>query len=210
MRKLVVGTFLSLDGVMQAPGAPDEDREGGFAHGGWTVPLFDEQLGQIMSEQIPRAGGLVLGRKTYEIFAASWPLITDDTDPIASTLNRIPKYVASRTLSTVEWNNSTLLTGDIAEAVAKLKNEPGAELQIAGSGELVQTLMKHDLVDEFRLIVFPVLIGSGKRLFADGTIPVGLRLVETTTTGAGVTVQTYERAGELEYGALGPEQDVER
>jgi dihydrofolate reductase len=209
MRKLVVGAFLSLDGVMQAPGAPDEDREGGFAHGGWTVPLFDEQLGEIMEEQTGRAGGLLLGRKTYEIFAASWPLITDEEeDPLASTLNRIPKYVASRTLQSVTWHNSTLLPGDVAEAVAKLKSEPGGELQVSGSGGLVQTLLKHDLVDEFRLIVFPVIIGSGKRLFAGGTIPVGLRLIESTTTGTGVVVQSYERAGALTYGAVGPEQEA--
>jgi dihydrofolate reductase len=206
MRRLVVGAFLSLDGVMQAPGAPDEDREGGFAHGGWTVPLFDEQLGEIMTETISGAGGLLLGRKTYEVFAASWPLLGDE-DPIAATLNRIPKYVASRTLDTVEWNNSTLITGDVAEAVTNLKNEPGGELQVSGSSELIQTLIKHDLVDEYRLIIFPVLIGSGKRLFGEGTIPAGLRLLDTKTTATGVMVHAYERAGELEYGAVGPEQE---
>lgn len=150
MRKLVVGTFVSLDGIMQAPGAPDEDRDGGFEHGGWTVPLFDEQLGQVMAELVSRAGALLLGRRTYDIFAASWPLVSDD-DPIAAQLNRIPKYVASRTLQSVEWNNSTLLTGDVAEQVADLKRQPGDEIQIAGSGDLIQTLMRHDLIDEYRL-----------------------------------------------------------
>lgn len=206
MRKLVVGTFLSLDGVMQAPGGPDEDTEGGFAHGGWTVPLFDERLGEIMGELVGRAGGLVLGRKTYEGFAASWPLLGDE-DPIAATLNRIPKYVASRTLKTVEWHNSTLLTGDVAAAVGKLKQEPGGELQVSGSGELVQTLMRHDLVDGFTLIVFPVLVGAGKRLFADGTIPGEFRLVDSTATGTGVVVSRYERVGELHTGAVGPEYE---
>jgi dihydrofolate reductase len=206
MRKLTVGAFVSLDGVMQAPGAPNEDQEGGFAHGGWTVPLFDDELGQIMAETTARAGGLLLGRKTYEIFAASWPLLGDE-DPIAATLNRIPKYVASRTLKTVEWQNTTLLTGDVAEAVAKLKQEPGGELQVAGSSDFAQTLIRHDLIDEYQLIVFPVLIGSGKRLFGEGTIPGTLRLVSTTPMATGVVVQTYERAGELQYGALGPEQE---
>ncbi|MGH3679881.1 MAG: dihydrofolate reductase family protein [Natronosporangium sp.] len=206
MRKLVVGEFISLDGVVQAPGAPNEDRDGGFAHGGWTVPLFDEELGEIMTELVTRAGGLLLGRKTYEGFAASWPLVTDD-DPIAATLNRIPKYVASRTLTTLDWNNSTLLTGDVPKAVADLKQESGGELQVAGSSDFLQTLIRHDLVDRYQLIVFPVLIGSGKRLFGDGTRPANLRLVDAKTTGTGVMVQTFERAGELTYGAVGPEQE---
>jgi dihydrofolate reductase len=206
MRKLVVGMFVTLDGVVQAPGGPDEDRDGGFTHGGWTVPLWDEELDQIVTEQTSRAGGLLLGRKTYEIFAASWPQVSDD-DPIAASLNRMPKYVASRSLNSVTWNNSTLLGEDVPGAVAKLKEEPGGELQVTGSGNLVQTLLKHDLVDTFNLLVFPVLLGTGKRLFADGTIPVGLKLVNTAVTGNGVAVHTYERAGELQYGAFGPEYE---
>ncbi|MPZ28495.1 MAG: dihydrofolate reductase [Micromonosporaceae bacterium] len=206
MRKLVVGEFISLDGVVQAPGAPDEDRDGGFTHGGWTVPFFDEQLGEIMTELVTGAGGLLLGRKTYEGFAASWPLVPDD-DPIAATLNRIPKYVASRTLTTLEWNNSTLLTGDVAKAVADLKQEPGDELQVSGSSDFLQTLIQHDLVDAYQLIVFPVLLGGGKRLFGPGTLPTSLRLVDSKTTNTGVVVQRYERAGELTYGAMGPEQE---
>jgi dihydrofolate reductase len=205
-RKLVVGTFLSLDGVMQAPGGPDEDRDGGFPHGGWTVPLFDDELGQFATEQTSRAGGLLLGRKTYEGFAATWPLVSDE-DPIAATLNRIPKYVASRTLKRLEWNNSTLLGDDVPGAVAELKQEPGGELQVAGSGNLIQTLLRHDLVDEFNLMVFPVLLGSGKRLFGDGTIPVGLQLVHTIVTGNGVAVHTYQRTGTVQYGAVGPEYE---
>lgn len=208
MRKVVVGTFLSLDGVMQAPGGPDEDREGGFEHGGWTVPFFDDQLGQVMVDLTARAGALLLGRKTYDIFAASWPLVGDD-DPIGATLNSIPKYVASRTLSSAEWNNSTVLTGDVAEAVTALKQQEGGEIQVTGSGELIQTLIRHDLVDEYRLLIFPVLIGSGKRLFGDGTIPRGLELVDSTISSGGVIIATYERRGELEYGAFGPETEVQ-
>jgi len=203
--KLVVGTFLSVDGVMQGPGGPDEDREGGFEHGGWSVAYWDDVMGQIIVESTNRADGLLLGRKTYEILAAHWPHIGDD-DPVASKLNSVPKYVASTTLETVEWNNTTLLRGDIADEVAKLKEQPGPELQVTGSGQLIQTLMEHDLVDEYRLWNFPVLVGSGKRLFADGTIPSGLKLADTKTSTTGVVINTYERAGKLEYGSFALEQ----
>lgn len=209
MRTLAVSEFVSLDGVVQAPGAPNEDQEGGFEHGGWTVPLFDEQLGQIMTDWIARAEALLLGRKTYEIFAASWPLLGDD-DPIAAKLNSIPKYVASRTLVAVEWNNSHLLGSDVAGEVAKLKQQPGGEIQIHGSGDLVQTLLRQDLIDEFQLVTFPVLIGSGKRLFGEGTMPANLKLVHSRITGTGVTVNTYQRHGDLQYGAMGPEQELDQ
>ncbi len=209
MRKLVVGKFLSLDGVMQAPGAPDEDRDGGFEHGGWAVPHFDDQMGQIMADFTGRVGGLLLGRKTYDIFAASWPLVDDD-DPIRATLNHIPKYVASRTLNTVDWNNSSLLGSDIAGEVTRLKEQRGGEIQLAGSGELIQTLLRHGLIDEYRLMIFPVILGSGKRLFAEGAIPHGLTPVETTTSSTGVTISTYERTSDLTYGAIGPEQQVDQ
>jgi dihydrofolate reductase len=205
MRRLVVGTFLTVDGVMQAPGGPDEDRDGGFEHGGWLVPYFDEGMGQLITEWTNQADGLLLGRRTYEIFAAYWPHVTDE-DPVASKLNSVPKYVASRTLETVEWNNSTLLGGDIAQEITKLKNQPGTEIQVTGSGELIQTLMRHDLVDEYRLWIFPVLLGSGKRLFAGGTIPAGLRHRDTKTFSTGVAIHTYERAGKLEYGSFALEQ----
>jgi dihydrofolate reductase len=205
MRRLVVGTFLTVDGVMQAPGAPDEDRDGGFEHGGWLVPYFDEGMGQLITEWTNQADALLLGRRTYEIFAAHWPHVSDE-DPVASKLNSVPKYVASRTLETVEWDNSTLLNGDIAQEVADLKDQPGTEIQVTGSGELIQTLMKHDLVDQYRLWIFPVLLGSGKRLFAGGTIPGGLRLLGTKTSSTGVTIHTYERAGKLEYGSFALEQ----
>ncbi|MFI0357429.1 dihydrofolate reductase family protein [Actinomadura sp. 9N407] len=204
MRKLMVTTFMSLDGVMQAPGGADEDREGGFEHGGWAVPYFDPQLIEVMTAVARRAGALLFGRKTYEGFAATWPLAEAD-DPIGSRMNTLPKYVASRTLDSVSWQNSTLLTGDVAEAVGRLKREEGGEIQVHGSGGLIQTLIGHDLVDEFHLVVFPVLIGSGKRLFAEGTVPGGLKLVDTATSGTGVQISTYARAGKLEYGAMGPE-----
>jgi dihydrofolate reductase len=206
MRKLVVGAFVSLDGVMQAPGAPDEDQEGGFQHGGWTVPHFDDGLRQTMVGLVGRASALLLGRKTYDIFAGSWPMVGDE-DPIAKQLNSIPKYVVSRTLSSVDWNNSTLLTGDVAEEVSKLKQPEGGEIHVSGSSELIQTLLKHDLVDEFDLLTFPVVLGTGKRLFGDGTLPRSLSLVDSTTSKTGVMVTTYRRGGELEYGAFGPEQE---
>lgn len=204
MRRLLVQTFMSLDGVVQAPGGPDEDRDGGFERGGWAVPHFDEQMMQFIAESTGRAGALLLGRKTYDIFAASWPLLGDD-DPFAAILNHIPKYVVSRTLTSVEWNNSTLLTGDIAEELARLKQQEGREIQVHGSGELIQTLPRHDLIDEYRLLIFPVLVGSGKRLFGDGTIPRGLKLIDTATSSTGVTINTYERHDQLTYGEMGPE-----
>jgi dihydrofolate reductase len=202
MGKLVVGTFVTADGVMQAPGGPDEDREGGFEHGGWLVPHFDDTLGRFMDELVGRADALLLGRKTYEIFAGYWPNAGPD-DPMANKLNSVPKYVASRTLDSVGWNNSTLLGGDVAEDVAGLKARVDGEIHVTGSGDLIQTLLKNDLVDEFVLIVFPVVLGTGKRLFGDGTIPRSLRLTDTQTSPAGVTIQTYERVGEPEYGTVG-------
>ncbi len=202
MRKLVVGTFLTLDGVMQAPGGPNEDREGGFEHGGWLVPYFDEKLGEIMTEWTRRAGAFLLGRKTYEIFAASWPKSTDPGDEIATALNTRPKFVASRTLDKVNWNNSRLLKGDVAEEVAKLKQQEGGEIQVHGSGDLLQTLLKHNLIDTFRIWQFPVVIGAGKRLFDEGTIPGSLRLVDTQQTTTGAVLHVYERAGGLKYGEV--------
>jgi dihydrofolate reductase len=189
---------------MQAPGGSDEDRDGGFGHGGWAVPHIDEQIIQRMTELTNRADALLLGRRTYEIFAASWPL-ADTDDPIGAKLNSVPKYVVSQTLATATWQNSTLLAGDAVEAIRELKRGEGGEIQVHGSGLLIQTLLAHDLVDEFHLLVFPVLIGSGKRLFGPGTAPAGLRLVDSTTSSTGVLVGTYARAGEVEHGAMGPE-----
>jgi dihydrofolate reductase len=202
MRKLVAGTFLTLDGVMQAPGGPDEDRDGGFRHGGWLVPWFDEKLVEIMTEWTKRAGAFLLGRKTYEIFAGSWPNSTDPADEIAVALNTRPKFVASRTLTSVDWNNSHLLKGDVAEEVAKLKREDGGEIQVHGSGDLLQTLLKHDLIDTFRIWHFPIVLGTGKRLFGEGTIPRSFRLVDTQMNTMGAVLHVYERTGDVRYGEV--------
>jgi dihydrofolate reductase len=187
---------------MQAPGGPDEDREGGFPHGGWLVPYYDERLVEIMTEWSIRAGAFLLGRKTYGIFAGSWPNSTDPADKIATALNTRPKFVASRSLAKVEWQNSLLLKGDVAEEVAKLKAQEGGEIQVHGSGNLLQTLLKHDLVDTLRLWQFPVVIGTGKRLFGEGAIPASFRLVDTQLTTTGAVLHVYERAGSLRYGEV--------
>jgi dihydrofolate reductase len=206
--RLVVGTFLTLDGVMQGPGAPEEDRSGGFDHGGWLVPYFDDMMGQVMVDWIRRADGLLLGRKTYEIFAAHWPYVTGD-DPIAKKFNSVRKHVVSRTLNRVDWNNSTVVKGDVVEGIRRLKGESGNELQVHGSGELIQTLLTHHLIDELRLWIFPVLLGTGKRLFANGTTPVRLKLVETKTSSTGVVLQVHQSAGKVDYGSFALEQPTE-
>ena len=205
MRKLVVSTFLTLDGVMQAPGGPGEDPSGGFTHEGWSVNYWDDLMGQVMGEFMGKPFDLLLGRKTYEIFAAHWPLVKDD--PTADLLNNAKKYVASRTLRAVDWQNSVLLEGDVTTAVAGLKEHPGPEIQVHGSSNLLQTLIKDGLIDEYHVWTFPVLLGSGKRLFADGTIPIGLKLVDTKTSTTGVVIATYEPAGEIPYGSF--EVDVQ-
>jgi dihydrofolate reductase len=199
MGKLIVNTFTSLDGVMQAPGMPEEDREGGFDQGGWQVPYFDEESGQVMTEAITGFDALLLGRKTYEIFAGYWPYAPTD-DPIAVRLNEAPKYVASRTLDALGWNNSTLLKDDIADEVARL-TEAYDEIHTSGSGNLVQSLMKDELVDHYNVWVYPVLLGGGKRLFGEGTIPTALRLVESRAFGNGAVLLTYEPTGKPEYGS---------
>ena len=200
MRKLAAQVFMTLDGVVQAPGGPDEDREGGFAHGGWLVPFFDETLGGLVTEWIRPASGLILGRKTYDIFADSWPKAEDPNDPIAAALNGMPKFVASRTLKSAAWNNSTVLEGDVAQAVAQLKAQAGGELQTHGSGTLLHTLLQGDLVDTLRLVTFPVIVGGGKRLFADGAFPSSFKLTESHVTSTGAIVAVYERVGALRYG----------
>ncbi|MGH3714296.1 MAG: dihydrofolate reductase family protein [Micromonosporaceae bacterium] len=200
--KLTVTTFLSVDGVMQGPGGPDEDQSGGFTRGGWLVPHFDDETGQFMNEVFEQVDAFLLGRHTYDIFAASWPHATDQDDPIARRLNTLPKYVASTTLTDPEWGPTTVLTGDVPNAVADLKRQPGRELQVHGSGELVRTLHEHDLVDEYRLPVFPVVVGEGRRLFADRGIATGLSLVETRTTGSGVAIHVYRPTGRPEFGTI--------
>jgi dihydrofolate reductase len=207
MRKLVVSTFLTLDGVMQGPGGPEEDPADGFTHGGWSFNYWDDVMDEFMGEAMSPPFDMLLGRKTYEIFAAYWPHAGDT--PGAAELNGARKYVASRTLDKVEWNNSTLLEGDVAEAVGKLKAEDGPEIQVHGSGNLIQSLLEHDLVDEFRLMIFPLLLGDGKRLFAEGTVPAGLKVTDTKTSGTGVVLVTYERAGDVEYGSFALEEPTQ-
>ena len=202
MRKLIVTTFLTLDGVMQAPGGPDEDDSGGFQLGGWSVNFWDERMGEVQSEFMSGPLDLLLGRTTYDIFAAYWPNAPEEAG--GKPLNDATKYVASRGHPTLEWSRSVLIEGVVAEGVAALKREDGPQLQVHGSGNLIQTLMRHDLVDRYVLWVFPLVIGSGKRLFADGTIPAGLRLVDSTVSTTGVVLGTYEPAGEVVTGTFGP------
>ena len=190
MRVLRVIEFLSLDGVMQAPGAADEDTEGGFRHGGWQRPYFDEVLGATTVEGMAETDSYLFGRKTYEKMAGYWPTAPDD-DPYAQHLNGTRKFVASTTLRKLEWENSTLIEGDVPEKVAGLKAEPGKNIAVLGSGDLVQTLIAHDLVDEFFLVVFPIVLGSGKRLFRDADQARKLGLVDSKTTGTGGVILTY-------------------
>ncbi|SCG52083.1 dihydrofolate reductase family protein [Micromonospora inositola] len=200
MRKLIVSTFLTLDGVMQAPGGPGEDDDGGFAHGGWSVNYWDELMGQVMGAAMTKPFDLVLGRRTYDIFAAHWPRATEEDG--AKPLNDATKYVASRSRPALDWRNSVLIEGDAADGVAALKQEDGPELQVHGSGNLIQTLLRPNLVDEFRLWVFPVVLGSGKRLFSEGTVPAGLKLVDSKVSTTGVVIGTYEPAGEVVTGSF--------
>jgi dihydrofolate reductase len=201
MRDLIVTTFLTLDGVMQGPGGPGEDDSGGFAFGGWSVNYWDERMAEVMGEATSTPFAMVLGRSTYDIMAAYWPTAPDEAG--GRVFNEATKYVASRGRPMLAWSNSVLIEGEAADAIAKLKQEEGPELQVHGSGNLIQTLLRHDLVDRFRLWVFPLVLGSGKRLFADGTIPEGLRLVDSTVSTTGVVIGTYERAGEVVTGTFG-------
>jgi dihydrofolate reductase len=209
MRKLVVLSFITLDGVMQAPGGPEEDPTGGFKHGGWVFPYFDDFLGNVMDRQMGHPFDLLLGRRTYEIFAAYWPYVKTEEGPIAAGFNKAKKYVASRTLTKFDWSNSELITGDVADEVRKLKKQDGPEIQVHGSGNLIQTLLKHDLVDELWLKIFPITFGRGKRLFADGTIPVGFKLLESQSSPKGVIIASYARAGEVRTGSFALEVPTE-
>jgi dihydrofolate reductase len=209
MRKITVLTFMSLDGVMQAPGGPDEDPTNGFKHGGWVVPYFDDFLGKVMDEQMNKPFDLLLGRRTYEIFAAHWPYVKTEGDPVAAGINKAKKHVASKTLKKLDWSNSELITGDVAKEVKKLKEQDGPEIQVHGSSGLIQTLLKHDLVDELLLKIFPVTLGRGKRLFGEGTIPAGFKLYKSGISPSGVIVASYARAGEVRTGSFALEVPTE-
>jgi dihydrofolate reductase len=194
MRKVVVFTSLTLDGVMQAPGRPDEDRRGGFEHGGWAQPYNDPVMGKMAGKGMANTGAILLGSRTYQDFYAYWPNQTDN--PFTEVLNSTQKYVASTTLTEpLAWRNSTLLEGDAADAVARLKQQPGKDLVVLGSGELIQSLRRHDLVDSYVLLIHPLVLGSGRRLFPDGAPAGSLRLVDSVTTTTGVVIATYDAAG---------------
>jgi dihydrofolate reductase len=197
--QLTVTTFLSVDGVYQGPGGPDEDRRDGFDRGGWLGPHFDEATGQFMDEIFQDVDAFLLGRRTYEIFAASWPNATDPNDMVAKSLNTLPKYVASSTLHDPQWANTTVLDGDLVSAVQQLKERDGRELQVHGSGSLVRFLLANDLVDRLNLLVFPVIVGAGRRLFPDSGIATGLALEESRTTPSGVAISVYRPIGRPEF-----------
>ena len=198
MRKIIVLSMITLDGVIQAPGDPEEDPTGGFRYGGWTVPYVDDFVGQTMGEQMSGSSDFLLGRKTFEIFAAYWPHHGDDWPGV----NKGTKYVVSNTLTRHEWSPSVFLKGNIVDEIKKLKGQEGPDLHVYGSGKLIQTLLKHDLVDEFWLRIFPVILGPGKRLFAEGTLPVAFSLQEARTSPAGVIVASYKRAGDVQTGSF--------
>jgi dihydrofolate reductase len=200
MRKIIVATFTSIDGVMQAPGGPQEDPTDGFTLGGWTAPYFDEALGASLGEMFERPFNLLLGRKTYDIFAAHWPYVTDPNEPIAAVFNQVTKYVASRSNPKLTWQNSQLLGEDSVASLKKLKGEDGPDLLVQGSSDLLQTLWKNSLVDEFTVLIFPVVLGKGKRLFGDGAIPAGLKRIKSQSYPTGVVVVNYEFNGEVKTG----------
>ena len=201
MAELTLTTFLTLDGVMQAPGAPDEDRSGGFPYGGWLVPHFDEDMGRTIVEIFSKADAFLLGRTTYDIFSAYWPRVTDPNDVIASKLNSLPKFVASNTRSAFTWNQSSHVP-DVTKSVADLKKRFSREVQVHGSCGLAQTLIKKDLIDEYRLMTFPVVLGTGKRLFGAGAPPAMLKLVSSTTTSKGVVASVYRRGEAFKTGSF--------
>ncbi|EKE20325.1 MAG: hypothetical protein ACD_8C00021G0010 [uncultured bacterium] len=198
MRKIIVLEFITLDGIIQAPGGPDEDTSGGFKYGGWTVPYFDEFSGNVMMEQMKQPFNLLLGRKTFEIFASYWPQHASDWPGI----NEATKYVVSNTLAKHDWKNSVFIKGDVVEEIKKLKMQDGPDLQVYGSGNLVQTLLKDDLVDELWLKIFPVTLGQGKRLFAEGAIPVAFKLTNSKVSPSGVVFVNYEREGKVKTGSF--------
>ncbi|HXY55443.1 MAG TPA: dihydrofolate reductase family protein [Nitrospirota bacterium] len=201
MAELTLTTFLTLDGVMQAPGDPSEDTSGGFPHGGWLVPFADADMGRAIIEVFSKADAFLLGRTTYDIFSAYWPRVTDPDDPIATKLNSLPKFVASRTRTAFTWNGSTHIR-DVEEEVIELKKRFSREVQVHGSCGLAQTLIEKDLIDEYRLLTFPVILGTGKRLFGAGAVPTSLTLIRSNATSRGVVVSVYRRGGSLRTGSF--------
>ncbi len=200
MRKIIVLSFITLDGVMQAPGGPEEDTSGGFTYGGWTVPYFDEEAGKIMNEQMGHPFDLILGRKTYDIWKAYWPQHNEGV--IGTSINAATKYVASTTLTESDWQKTVILKENVAEEIKKLKQSDGPELQVQGSGNLIQTLLKNDLVDELWLKIFPITLGIGKKIFVEGTIPAAFKLTDSKVSPRGVIFANYERAGKVETGSF--------
>ena len=200
--ELTLTTFVTLDGIMQSPGAPQEDPSGGFTDGGWLVPFMDQEAAEIVTEQFSGADAFLLGRGTYEIFAGYWPFVTDPSDVVAVSLNRCPKYVVSTTLQASEWEGTSIIAADVVDRVRALKDQPGRELQVHGSHGLAQTLIRHGLVDEYRIWVYPVVLGNGKRLFGDGTVPTAFERTETRFTSTGVAVHRYRPSGPPDHGAF--------
>jgi dihydrofolate reductase len=208
MTSLTAMTFLTLDGVYQAPGGQEEDTSGGFDLGGWVKPFYDEDMGRLVGEWFSQAEAFLLGRRTYDIFAAHWPKVTDPGDPVASRLNGLPKHVASRTLTDPAWPGTSVVDGDVVAFVRELKSRPGGEIQVHGSGALLQTLIAHDLVDEYRLWLYPVVLGKGRRLFPDGVAPKGFEHVETRHTAAGVNVLVLRPAGKPRFDTFRLPEDL--
>ncbi|MFI6494110.1 dihydrofolate reductase family protein [Streptomyces sp. NPDC050564] len=201
MGKLVSTIFVTLDGVYQAPGGPQEDPRGGFEQGGWSFPYGDDDFGRFINEVFDGVGAFLLGRRTYDIFASFWPKVTDPADPVASKLNALPKYVASSSLTEPDWAGTTVIGGDLAKEVTALKERTDGELQVHGSGALVQSLLALDLVDTIHVLTFPVVLGTGLRLFPEGAVPTAFRHTGGRVTAAGVSIQSYDPAGRPEYGS---------
>lgn len=206
--KLTLTEFVSLDGVSQGPGSPEEDTSGGFTRGGWFVPHMDQDFISQAAEWLSLADALLLGRRTYDAFARDWPQITDPDDPFTKRMNSLPKYVASTTLTTGSWNPTTILAGDTAAAIAELKAQPGREIQVHGSARLAQSLFAAGLIDELRLVVAPVIVGSGRRLFPDGSAPTGLRLISSRTTPGGLALHSFQVTGSPDYATYTGASDV--
>jgi len=202
MRKLVVLSFVSLDGIMQAPGGPDEDQSSGFEYGGWTVPYWDDFSYAEMDKQMGMPFDLLLGRKTYNIFAAYWPLQDEQVNSVAAPFSAATKYVVSGSSPTLNWDKSVLIEGDVVDTIHALKQQNGPMLQVHGSGNLIQTLLNNDLIDELWLKIFPITLGAGKRLFADGTQPAAFELIEAKTSPRGVIFASYKRSGNVTTGSF--------